>query len=99
VCLMRHDDVAVFDAMFERFWRSRASAGTTVVAEPMRVPPRVRATLRLAHPAIMSGGPEAADNRDGLPVTQQTYSADDVWRRKDFAEVTAGHVGHCADVV
>ena len=96
---MRHDDVALFDAMFERFWRSRARPGTTVVAEPMRVPPRVRATLRLDAPAMMAGGPEATDDRDGLPVTQQTYSADDVWRHKDFAEFTAADVAHAADVI
>jgi uncharacterized protein with von Willebrand factor type A (vWA) domain len=67
----------------------------------MRVPPRVHARLRLIAPAIMSSGPTATpeSGAESLEVTRRTYSTDEVWRRKDFAEFTAADVARAAEVI
>ncbi|HEY7287119.1 MAG TPA: VWA domain-containing protein [Vicinamibacterales bacterium] len=86
VLISRHEDGAHFERIFERFWRVW-SEGSRAMPQPMQVPPRVRSSVR-----TMAPGSGAADRGDGVapsderPVAVQTYSPDEIWRRKDFAE-------------
>jgi uncharacterized protein with von Willebrand factor type A (vWA) domain len=88
VLTLRHEDFPVFDEIFDRFWRvwSGAASGTP---RPMRPPRRARASLKMLMPGgganpQQAPGPAGADSA----ISLQTYSPDDVWRKKDFATFT-----------
>jgi uncharacterized protein with von Willebrand factor type A (vWA) domain len=88
VLISRHEDDEPFNRIFDRVWRAWRDV-PSALPEPMRIPPRARSSVRTMAPG--SGTGVQGDSRhlsDGRPVALQTYSADEVWRRKDFAEFT-----------
>jgi uncharacterized protein len=90
VLISRHEDREPFNRIFEQFWRVWPD-GTRALPQPMHVPPRVRASVRTLAPG--SGTAERGDriqSSDERPVAVQTYSPDEIWRRKDFAAFTPG---------
>lgn len=89
VLLSRHEDQSTFDECFDRFWRARRELADPSQPMPMQVPSRARTSVRLLAPAAASAADEASD-RIEEPVARSTYSADEVWRRKDFAALTSG---------
>jgi uncharacterized protein with von Willebrand factor type A (vWA) domain len=89
VLVSRHEDLAPFDRLFERFWRVWREPADRNMPQPMGVPKRARTTVTLLAPGASASEPERTDAaRSDVPVTLQTYSADEVWRRKDFAAYT-----------
>jgi len=82
----RHEDLAVFDAAFERFFRSRAGAPLDLRAFSFAEAPRVDVTppagtsVTIEHEA----GTSSVEARAALAVG--AYSAVEVSRTKDFAE-------------
>jgi uncharacterized protein with von Willebrand factor type A (vWA) domain len=89
VLILRHEDFPIFDEIFERFWRVWPDGLPSTLPQPMRPPRRGRASLRMLLPASgasppQAAGPGGADNIVGV----QTYSADEAWRKKDFATFT-----------
>jgi uncharacterized protein with von Willebrand factor type A (vWA) domain len=88
VLISRRDDLAVFDRLFDRFWRVWHEPGGTVSPRPMRAPDRARTTLRVLAPGAASNARESESNDHEIPVTLQSYTADETWRRKDFAAFT-----------
>lgn len=89
VLMLRHEDIPIFDELFDRFWRVWPDARSSALPRPMRPPHRARASLKMLMPSIGSNpqpaaGPTGTDNA----IDVQTYSPDEVWRRKDFATFT-----------
>ena len=88
VLISRHEDREPFNRIFEQFWRVWPD-GARALPQPMHVPPRVRASVRTVTPG--SAAAERGDriqSTDERPVAIQTYSPDEIWRRKDFAAFT-----------
>ena len=88
VLISRHEDRESFNRIFEQFWRVWPD-GMRALPQPMHVPPRVRASVRTLAPG--SGTAEQGDrlqSSDERPVAVQTYSPNEIWRRKDFAAFT-----------
>ncbi|HEX7140713.1 MAG TPA: VWA domain-containing protein [Vicinamibacterales bacterium] len=86
VLISRHEDGEPFERIFERFWRVW-SEGSRALPQPMQVPPRVRSSVRTMAPG--SGSADRGDempSSDERPVAVQTYSPDETWRRRDFAD-------------
>ena len=97
--LFKHDDYAVFDRLFEQFWRVWPES-SAALPRPIHVPPRSRSTLRIMAAGAASAGPDdveavASDEPVGVP----TYSPDEVWRRKDFAAFTPDDLAHAAQAL
>jgi len=91
VLVSRHEDLAPFDRLFERFWRVWREPADPDMPRPMGIPKRARTTFSMLAPGASPSEPEqtgAATN--DMPVTLQTYSDEQVWRRKDFAAFTSG---------
>ncbi len=89
VLVSRHEDLAPFDRLFDRFWRVWREPAGSDMPRPMGVPKRVRTTLSMLAPGASASEPETRDAAPGdAPVTLQTYSAEEVWRRKDFTSFT-----------
>jgi uncharacterized protein len=89
VLTLRHEDAAIFDEIFERFWRVWPDGAPSTLPRPMRPPRRARASLKMLMPAS-AANPEPAAEPGGTDATigMPTYSADEAWRRKDFATFT-----------
>jgi hypothetical protein len=100
VLVSRQDDLAPFDEIFEKFWRVWPGSGGTALPRPMHVPVRARSSVRLLAPAAAaaSAGQAGTDLPD-TPVTRRTWSADEVWRRKDFATFTPDDVARAKDAM
>jgi uncharacterized protein with von Willebrand factor type A (vWA) domain len=95
VLIYRHEDAALFDLVFERFWRMWPDPSRRRGPQPMQVPRKVRSVVRLLAPAAGGNTDESDRPRstdDDAPLAMQTYSADEAWRRKDFADFTADDV-------
>ena len=77
----RHDDIAAFDAAFATFWEGAPrQPGARMVQ--MEAPPRIV-------PAHSAGGPAGDDGEDDeSPPTAAVYSAAELLRQKDFADMT-----------
>jgi uncharacterized protein with von Willebrand factor type A (vWA) domain len=89
VLICRHEDLAPFDQLFERFWRVWSEPASVGSPRPMRIPDRARASLRLLAPGSASDPQPHDDKRADDPATLQSYSDIERWRRKDFATFTA----------
>jgi len=94
VLLFRHEDFSAFDEVFDRFWRAWPEH-PGALPRPMQVPARLRSTVRTLVSGESSragdGGPSDApvdDLAGDTRVAVRTYSADQVWRRKDFSAFT-----------
>jgi hypothetical protein len=97
-CLLVHrrEDIPVFDQAFDAFWRKPADGWTTLdlralgerrrLRRPLSTPPPLR-TPQAQTPEEREGQTPAADQPPVLQVTL-TYSAQEVLRRKDFADMT-----------
>jgi uncharacterized protein with von Willebrand factor type A (vWA) domain len=99
VLIFRHEDLVRFDEMFERFWRVWPSVATASSPRPMAVPTRARSTLRLLAPATASSAQHSESGQTDTSVALKAYSADEVWRRKDFAAFTPDDVVRARDVM
>lgn len=91
----RREDIQLFDEAFEMFWRKPADGWTTLDLRAMGERRRFRRPLFAAPPLRQSppARPEGENNQlptDEPPVIQVTltYSAQEVLRHKDFAELT-----------
>ena len=89
VLISRAEDRESFDRIFEQFWRVWPDGGRAL-PQPMHVPPRARSSVRTMTPGSASAEPDhRLPSSDERPVAVQTYSPDEIWRRKDFASFTA----------
>jgi len=88
VLISRSEDRGPFDRIFERFWRVWPE-GSHALPRPMHVPPRVRSSVRTMAPGSGSAWQgDPTQSSDDRPIAVQTYSPDEIWRRKDFADFT-----------
>ena len=91
----RREDIPLFDEAFEVFWRKPADGWTTLDLRAMGERRRLRRPLFAAPPLRQPpvAAPESQHDRpsaDEPPIIQVTltYSAREVLRHKDFAELT-----------
>ena len=95
----RHEDLPLFDAAFDAFWRDRAPqgldrprtsarAGGPASAFASRAPPRTRWTGGGA----LRDEPDHASERAALPARRAQLQSQDVLRHKDFAELTGAEL-------
>jgi hypothetical protein len=90
VLISRHEDLMPFDRLFDRFWRVWREPADPAMPQPMGIPKRARTSVTLLAPGASASEPERTDAaKNDVPLTLQTYSADEVWRRRDFATFTA----------
>src|SRR5579864_1114558 len=75
VLIVQREDVALFDQLFERFWRVWPETPHSPLPRPMHVPPRARSTVRLLAPgeATAVGAGREPLPAEG-PVGIRTYS-------------------------
>jgi len=100
VLVSRHEDLALFDRLFERFWRVWREPSDRQMPQPMGIPKRARASVKMLAPGASPSEPEASDTgKDDEPVRLQSYSAEEVWRRKDFATFTAADFARARDAI
>jgi len=100
VLISRHEDIALFDQVFERFWRVWREPSDRDMPRPMGIPKRARTSVRLLAPGAGASEPKAAEaGKNEDPVALQTYSADEVWRRRDFAAFTAEDFERAHDAI
>ena len=86
----RREDLAVFRAVFDRFWLGRDEPPVAGVT-----PPAPRTELRHArHLQIAAPGGRAGDDDPEVEVADRaaTYSAEEVLRRRDFARMSAAEL-------
>jgi uncharacterized protein with von Willebrand factor type A (vWA) domain len=91
----RHEDIPLFDEAFEVFWRKPVDGWTTLDLRAMGERRRLRRPLFTA-PPLRQPSPNAPESENGQsaanepPIVQVTltYSAREVLRHKDFAELT-----------
>jgi uncharacterized protein with von Willebrand factor type A (vWA) domain len=91
----RHDDFPLFDEAFEMFWRKPADGWTTLDLSMLGGRRRKRRLTFVPPPlhgseTAPSSGSDDPPHSDEPPIIQTTltYSAREVLRRKDFAELT-----------
>jgi uncharacterized protein with von Willebrand factor type A (vWA) domain len=92
----RHEDIALFDQAFEMFWRKPAEGWTTLDLRAMGERRRFRRPLFTppplhkpgAAPPEREGETSAASDQPPIVQVTLTYSAREVLRHKDFAELT-----------
>jgi uncharacterized protein with von Willebrand factor type A (vWA) domain len=99
VLISRHEDLAPFDELFAAFWRVRPAASGASSPRPMQVPKRARATVRTLAPAAASSAHETESGHADAVVGLKTYSADEVWRRKDFADFTPADIARAKEAM
>jgi uncharacterized protein with von Willebrand factor type A (vWA) domain len=90
VLVSRHEDLARFDRVFERWWRLPRLSVDPKQPRPMQVPPKVAAKVEWRAQSSVSAGNQSADGstQEG-EGTIRTYSPDEAWRNKDFATFDA----------
>jgi hypothetical protein len=103
----RREDVALFDAAFDVFWRKPSEGWTSMDLRALGERRRFRRPL-FAPPSLRAPNaePMAGSAREGAvspepPVVQATltYSAADVLRHKDFAELTGDELAEVRRLV
>lgn len=93
----RHEDLASFDVVFDRFWRAPSGAGEPVpLTSPGEGPPPATA------PAAGTGvqferGREAAP--DAPPLGAGAWSAAELLRTRDFAALTPGELAEAEAIL
>ena len=89
VLVSRHEDLAPFDRLFDRFWRVWRQPTGRDLPQPMGIPKRARTTVTMLAPGASASAPEPTETgASDVPITLQTYSPDEAWRRRDFAAYT-----------
>jgi hypothetical protein len=96
----RREDLALFDQAFQLFWRVPPEGYE--IKLPAKAPPRRKPLVKppaLREPKDADG--EAPPSRDQPPVIEvtQTYSANEVLRHKDFAEMTAEELAEVKEMM
>ena len=88
--LTRHEDIALFDRIFEAFWAGKDGAARA--AGKMPLAPRHRRTERPALATLLAQRARAADPE--IEVSDRSHSAsdDELLRRKDFALMSASEL-------
>jgi uncharacterized protein with von Willebrand factor type A (vWA) domain len=100
VLVSRHEDLVLFDRIFERFWRVWREPSDRPMPQPMGIPKKTRATVKMLAPGASASEPQASESdQHDEPVTLQSYSAGEVWRRKDFATFTAADFARARDAI
>jgi uncharacterized protein with von Willebrand factor type A (vWA) domain len=84
VLVNRHEDLARFDRLFDRFWRTWPAAGSNL---PQPIQPPRRAITKVQWLAGTTVPPEefSAETPAEAPDIVRTYSSVAQWRTKDFA--------------
>ena len=96
--VQRREDLPLFDAAFDAFWRKPAVGTTTLDLRAMGERRRFRRPrfgpppLARADAAPAGEAPPAESPEPPLLQTVLTWSPDEVLRHKDFAELTAGEL-------
>jgi uncharacterized protein with von Willebrand factor type A (vWA) domain len=92
----RYEDIPLFDEAFEAFWRKPADGWTMLDLRAMSERRRSRRPLFTSPslrqpPATASDSQHSPSSADELPVVEvtRTYSAREVLRHKDFAELSS----------
>lgn len=87
--LNRHENVRLFDTIFNRFWRVHANRQGT--AQPMPVAPRhnVKRERRYDIVQLMAQKAQAGDREIDVADKAGTFSAAEVLQRKAFSDMTA----------
>lgn len=100
-CLLVHDfeDIALFDQAFDLFWQQPEERRLTLTlankARQTHSPPKpekTRPALRVKSGRTQVNDPEAGDDLSSQLDTTRTYSAQEILRKKDFAELDAGEL-------
>jgi uncharacterized protein with von Willebrand factor type A (vWA) domain len=100
VMISRHEDLAPFDRLFAQFWRVWREPSDRPMPQPMGIPKRARTTVTMLAPGAAASEPEQIDAaKSDVPVTLQTYSAEEAWRRRDFAAFTAADFARAQDAM
>jgi uncharacterized protein with von Willebrand factor type A (vWA) domain len=100
VLVSRHEDLKPFDRLFAQFWRVWREPSDQRMPQPMGVPKRARTTVTMLAPGASASEPEQIDAaKNDVPVTLQTYSADEVWRRRDFAAFTSADFARAEEAI
>jgi uncharacterized protein with von Willebrand factor type A (vWA) domain len=100
VLISRHEDVPLFDEVFERFWRAWGGPSDREMPRPMGIPARARTTLTLLASGAGASEPERIDSANSdVPIGLPTYSADEIWRRKDFAAFTTDDIARAQKAI
>jgi uncharacterized protein with von Willebrand factor type A (vWA) domain len=100
VLISRHEDLAPFDHLFDRFWRVWREPSASDTPRPMEVPRRARTTVSMLAPGASASEPEQSDSaKSDASVTLQTYSEDEAWRRRDFAAYSPSDFARAQEAV
>jgi uncharacterized protein len=93
----RREDLPIFDEAFASFWRKPLSGD--LIAMPSLPTIRRKEKPKVVPPPLANPPPEAQDNspepdpdRPPLVEVTVTYSASEMLRRKDFAEMTGAEI-------
>jgi uncharacterized protein with von Willebrand factor type A (vWA) domain len=97
IYVRRHDDIATHDEVFDAYWLRLPNQFAGTRAARTDEPHRGRMSPREGPTSVASptstesaGGPgRAASERAALVVARRTYSAEEVFRRKDFDRMSA----------
>ena len=101
VLIVRHEDLARFDELFARFWRTRRRSGDEAGPAPMQLPARARSSVRFLGPGLGDTrpgehtGPEDSEK----PVGRATFSQDEMLRRRDFAALSPSEAAQAEAVI
>ncbi|RIY03643.1 VWA domain-containing protein [Aureimonas flava] len=98
VFVSRREDAPVFAEAFRLFWRSRELVERMLALFSSQTPaksppPEPKAGARRVSDALEHGGGRRPDERPTLEIDARlTVSADEVFRRKDFAQMSASEL-------
>ena len=101
VLVMRHEDLARFDELFARFWRTRRRTGDPADPTPMQLPARARSSVRFLGPGLgdTRPGDDTSAEESEKPAGRATFSQDEMLRRRDFAALSPGEVARAEQVI
>lgn len=100
VLVGRCEDLARFDELFARFWRTRRRGADPNGPVPMQLPARARSNVRFLGPGLGDAtAAESAAHDAEKPVGRATFSQDEILRRRDFAALTSSEVAQAEQVI
>lgn len=102
VLIVRREDLARFDELFTRFWRTRRRAGDPNSPTPMQLPARARSSVRFLGPGLgesRTRESDAAADGPEKPVARATFNQDEMLRRRDFAALTAAEITQAERII
>jgi uncharacterized protein with von Willebrand factor type A (vWA) domain len=92
VLVSRREQREVFDRLFDLFWKRRLSTGSPLELGQLRQRGRRSKARVLAYVPGEGGLENALESEHTVLEARRTYSSQEILRRKDFAELSAGEV-------